>query len=129
MTKTNSHLPSSLSRLDPSSQLERLPLSRLARSGTRKLRELVESGRPVAVTVQGQGTMVALSQRQYDEMVDLIRQQQAEDALTRALAERFDVLTTQMNRPGNREATETALFAEPEALNASYRPGETGEKA
>lgn len=131
--KTHRQMNAALSRLDPSHRLESIPLSRLARTGTSLLRKLVETGRPVAVTVQGQGSMVALSQQQYDEMVRQIRQLETEDAredtFTQALGRRFDTLMEQMNRADSRQAIEAALFGEPDALNASYRPGDTEEKA
>ncbi len=132
MMKTHPRIHTARSRLDPSDRLERIPLSRLARTGTSLLRKLVEAGRPVTVTVQGQGAMVALSQQQYDEMVRQIRQLEAEDtsedAFTQALSRRFDTLVAQMNGTNSRQATEAALFGEPDALNASYRPGDTEEK-
>ena len=129
MMKTSPQMNAALPRLDPSDRLENIPLSRLARTGTSLLRKLVEAGRPVTVTVQGQGAMVALSQQQYDEMVRQIRQLEAEDAFTQALSRRFDTLMAQMNGVNSRQATQAALFGEPDALNASYRPGDTEEKA
>ena len=131
--KTHRQMNAALSRLDPSDRLERIPLSRLARTGTSLLRQLVEDGQPVAVTVQGQGSMVALSQQQYDEMVRQIQrlktEETSEDAFTQALSRRFDTLMAQMNRAGSRQAIEAALFGDPDTLNASYRPGDTEDKA
>jgi len=90
------------------------------------LRQLTAGAQAVTVKVQGQGAMVTVSQQQYDEMVDLIRSIQEEQAgndFSRVLSRRFDELVADMNRPGAAEAMEAALFADPATLAAHYRPG------
>ena len=47
--------------------------------------------------------MVIVSQRQYDEMVELmqqLREKKSDDGFTQALSQRFDELIAGMNRPG-----------------------------
>ena len=119
-------------RLKPSSELEHVPVSRLARKGTELLSELTETSEAVAVQVQGVGSMVTLSRRRYDEIVAMVNglgPEPEDDDFTRALGARFDALVATMNQPGAGEAVDAALFADPADLNASYRPGttETGE--
>lgn len=124
-------IPEDLLRLKPSEALESVPMSRLARTGTAVLRQLTATAQAVTVKIQGQGAMVTLSQRQYDEMVDLIRRLQeakSEDGFTKALTRQFDELVTAMNRPGAAQATEAALFGDTTALNRTYRPGTTETK-
>lgn len=121
-------IPEDLLHLKPSSALESVAVSRLARKGTAVLRQLTDTAQAVAVNIQGYGSMVTLSQQQYDEMVDLIRRIQEaepEDGFTQALSERFDDLVSSMTQPGAGKATETALFSSPESLNKAYRPGTT----
>jgi predicted transcriptional regulator len=119
------HIPDDLLHLKPSEALESVSMSRLARTGTAMLRQLTENAQAVAVKVQGQGAMVTLSQRQYDEMISLIQQlqeEQSEDGFLAVLSQQFDSLTAGMNQPN---ATEQALFSDPENLNEHYRPGDT----
>lgn len=121
-------IPEDLLLLKPSSALESVAVSKLARKGTALLRQLTDTSQAVAVNIQGYGSMVTLSQQQYDEMVELIRRIQEaapEDGFTQALSERFDDLVAGMARPGAGKATETALFSSPESLNKTYRPGST----
>ena len=115
-------------RLKPSSELETVPVSRLARKGTELLSRLTETSEAVAVQVQGVGSMVTLSRRRYDEIVAMVNNLGHEpeaDDFTRALGARFDALVATLNRPGAPEAVDAALFAGPDALNASYKPGTT----
>ena len=103
-------------------------MSNLARNGTVVLRQMMTTAQAVAVKIQGHDAMVTLSQKQYDEMVALIRhisEQQSEDGFTLALSNRFDDLVAKMNQPGAVKATEAALFNSPDALNKTYRPGTT----
>lgn len=103
-------------------------MSSMARKGTALLRQLTDSAQAVAVKIQGHGSMVTLSQRQYDEMVTLLqqlRQDKADDGFIQALAERFDTLVATMNQPGAATAMDTALFTEADTLNSNYRPGTT----
>jgi len=121
-------IPEDLLHLKPSNALESVSMSKLARTGTAVLRQITATAQAVHVKVQGQGAMVTVSQRQYDEMVELIRQLQAEtsdDGFTRVLGRRFDDLLAKMNRPGAAQATDGALFGDPASLNETYRPGET----
>jgi len=121
-------IPEDLLQLKPSDALESVSMSKLARTGTAVLRQLTATAQAVTVKIQGQGAMVTVSQRQYDEMVKLIRQlreEQGDDGFTQALRRRFDDLAATMNEPGAARATDTALFGEPAALNAAYRPGVT----
>lgn len=121
-------IPNDLINLKPSSELQSVSMSCLARKGTAVLRQLTDTAQAVAVKIQGQGSMVTLSQRQYDELVVLLqqlRQDSADDGFTRALGERFDTLVATMNRPGAAAALDTALFAEADTLNSNYRPGAT----
>ncbi|RKZ63347.1 MAG: hypothetical protein DRQ44_10135 [Gammaproteobacteria bacterium] len=120
-----------LLRLKPSDALESVSMSKLARKGTSVLQQIMSTAQAVAIKVQGQGSMVTLSQRQYDEMVELIhliQEEKSEDGFTLALSQEFDELMTRMKRPGAARATETALFADPATLNRSYQPGKTEVK-
>ena len=78
-------------------------MSQLARTGTAVLRQITATSQAVTVKVQGQGAMVTMSQRQYDEMIALIRriQQETSDAgFIQALSQRFDKLVAGMNFTG-----------------------------
>ena len=121
-------IPEDLLHLKPSNALESIAVSKLARKGTAVLRQLTDTAQAVAVNIQGYGSMVTLSQQQYDEMVDLIRriqEEEPEDGFTQALSERFDNLVARMTQPGAGKATEAALFSSPDSLNKAYRPGTT----
>ena len=121
-------IPEQLLDLKPSDDLESVSMSKLARTGTAVLRDLVTTEQAVTVKIQGQGAMVTLSQSQYDEMVALIHRLQEEtpdDGFDRMLSDRFDALVAGMNQPGASSATEAALFGDPETLNDAYRPGTT----
>lgn len=124
-------IPEDLLQLKPSDALESVPMSKLARTGTEVLRQITATSQAVAVKIQGHGSMVTLSQRQYDEMVELIRQLQEEksdDGFTQTLSHRFDALVEKMNRRGAAEAMRTALFSDVSTLNENYRPGATEAK-
>ena len=121
-------IPDDLMDLKPSSDLQSVSMSSLARKGTAVLRQLTDSAQAVAVKIQGHGSMVTLSQRQYDEMVALLqqlRQDSSDDGFTRALGERFDTLVATMNQSGAATAMDAALFTEADTLNSNYRPGAT----
>ena len=121
-------IPEDLLCLKPSEALESVSMSKLARTGTAVLRQLTASAQAVTVKIQGQGAMVTVSQRQYDEMVELIRrlhENEGDDGFARTLSQRFDELVAGMNRPGAAQATDAALFGEPDKLNSNYRPGAT----
>ena len=121
-------IPEDLLQLKPSDALQSVSMSQLARTGTTVLRQITATSQAVTVKVQGQGAMVTMSQRQYDEMIALIRRIQQEtsgDGFTQVLSQRFDELVAGMNRPGAAQAIDTALFGDPAALNKSYRPGAT----
>ncbi|MEZ5592563.1 MAG: hypothetical protein R3F53_18420 [Gammaproteobacteria bacterium] len=86
------------------------------------------SQQAVTVNIQGQGAMVIVSQRQYDEMVELmqqLREKKSDNGFTQALSQRFDELIAGMNRAGGARAADAALFGDPAPLNNSYRPGAT----
>jgi PHD/YefM family antitoxin component YafN of YafNO toxin-antitoxin module len=121
-------IPNDLMDLKPSSDLQSVSMSSLARKGTALLRQLTNTAQAVAVKIQGHGAMVTLSQRQYDQMVALLqqlRQDSSDDDFTRALGERFDTLVATMNQPGAPAAMDAALFTEAETLNSNYCPGAT----
>lgn len=122
-------IPKDLLRLKHSADLESVSMSSLARKGTLVLQQVVATAQAVMVKIQGHGAMVTVSQRQYDEMVDLIHRLQQDDKdgddFTQALSQRFDALVARMNQPGAAQATETALFSSPASLNKTYRPGTT----
>jgi hypothetical protein len=123
-------IPDDLLHLKTSDLLESISMSKLARTGTSVLRRITASAQAVSVKVQGQGAMVTVSQHQYNEIVELIRQiQEAQDKddFTELLSQRFDELVEDMNRPGAEQAMGEALFADPASLNANYRPGTTEE--
>ncbi len=125
-------IPDDLLRLKPSDALESVSMSKLARKGTSVLQQIMNTAQAVAIKVQGQGSMVTLSQRQYDEMVELIhliQEEKTEDGFIRALSQEFDELVTRMNLSDAAQATEAALFADPSTLNRSYQPGKTEEKS
>lgn len=121
-------IPDDLMHLKPSRDLQGVSMSSLARKGTALLRQLTDSAQAVAVNIQGHGSMVTLSMKQYDEMVALLqqlRQDDADDGLIQALGDRFDSLVATMNRPGAAAAMDTALFTDADTLNNNYRPGAT----
>lgn len=122
------NIPDDLLNLKPSDTLESVSMSKLARTGTAVLRQIMATAQAVAVKIQGQDAMVTLSQKQYDEMVALIRQireEQSEDGFTQALSDRFDDLVSRMNQSGAAKVTDAALFSSPDSLNKTYRPGKT----
>lgn len=124
-------IPEDLLHLKPSDALESVSMSKLARKGTSVLQQILATAQAVSVKIQGQGAMVTVSQRQYDEMVALIRQLQeekSEDGFIQTLSQRFDRLIASMDQPGAAQATETALFGDPASLNKTYRPGVTESK-
>lgn len=124
-------IPEDLMHLKPSDALESVSMSKLARKGTAVLQKILETAQAVTVNIQGQGAMVTVSKRQYDEMVELIRQiqeGQPEDGFVEALTLRFDKLMTTMKQPGATRATDAALFGDPASLNQHYRPGSTESK-
>lgn len=124
-------IPEDLLRLKPFADLDSVSMSSLARKGTSVLQQIISTAQAVAVKIQGQGAMVTLSQRQYDEMVALIHQLHAEhvdDGFTQALSQRFDKLVAHMNQPGAAQATDAVLFGDPASLNNTYRPGATESK-
>lgn len=121
-------IPEDLLRLKPSNALDSVSMSQLARHGSAILRQLMTTAQAVAVKVQGQGAMVTVSQRQYDELVELIsrlQEERAEDGFTQVLGRQFDRLVATMNRPGAAKATGEALFGDPAELDRTYRPGAT----
>ena len=106
-------IPNDLMDLKPSSDLQSVSMSSLARKGTAILRQLTDTAQAVAVRIQGHGSMVTMSQRQYDEMVALLqqlRQSSSDDGFTQALGERFDTLVAAMNLPGAAAAVDAALL-------------------
>ena len=124
-------IPDDLLQLKPSDALESVSMSKLARKGTSVLQQIMTTAQAVSVKIQGQGSMVTLSQHQYDEMVELIHRIQEEksgDGFTRALSQEFDELVTRMNQQDAAQATEAALFTDPKTLNRSYQPGKTEAK-
>ena len=121
-------IPEDLLRLKHSTELENVSMSSLARKGTSVLQRIIATAQAVLVKIQGHGAMVTVSQRQYDEIVDLIqRLQQARsgDDFTQDLGRRFDALVAGMNQPGALRRTEAALFDDPVSLNKTYHPGTT----
>jgi len=125
-------IPEDLLHLKPSSALESVSMSKLARTGTSVLQQIITTTQAVAIEVQGQGAMVTLSRHQYDEMVELIRliqEEKSEDGFTQALSQQFDELVSRMNQPGATQATDAALFGDAATLNKHYKPGTTEAKA
>jgi hypothetical protein len=121
-------IPEDLLRLKHSVELESVSMSSLARKGTSVLQRIMATAQAVMVKIQGHGAMVTVSQRQYDEMVDLIhrlRQDPSRDDFTQALGQRFDALVAGMNQPDAVRVTEATLFVEPASLNKTYQPGTT----
>lgn len=121
-----------LLRLKTSDALEHVSMSQLARQGTAVLRRIHETAQAVTVSIQGKDAMVTVPRRQYDEMVTLIQRIQSaeyEDGFDQVLAQKFDCLVAEMNRPGMAETVTDALFSDPADLNRNYRPGitETGK--
>ena len=117
-----------LLHLKTSDALEHVSMSQLARQGTAVLRMIRETAQAVTVSIQGQDAMVTVPRRQYDEMVALIQQMQdveSGDGFELALAQKFDCLVAEMNRPGAADTTTAALFGDPADLNRNYRPGTT----
>lgn len=121
-------IPEKLMQLKPSAALESVSMSKLARTGTAVLRQILATDQAVTVEIQGQGAMVTLSQRQYDEMVAVIHrlgEVKTENDFSEVLSRQFDELVAEMNQAGATRAMDSALFADPQTLNASYRPGAT----
>jgi len=121
-------IPDDLMHLKPSDDLQSVSISNLARKGTALLRQLTDTAQAVTVKIQGHGSMVTLSQRQYDEMVALLqqlRQDNVDDGFTQVLGKRFDSLVATMNQSSSAAAMDTALFADTDTLNNNYRPGAT----
>jgi len=120
-----------LLHLKPFAALESMPMSKLARQGSAVLQQIISTSQAMAVKVQGQGAMVTLSQRQYDEMVELIQAVQLEksnDGFTESLSQQFDELMIQMNQPDADKAAQAALFGTPATLNKVYQSGATESK-
>lgn len=131
MSSAKITIPEDLLRLKPFNALESVPMSSLARKGTLVLQKVTSTAQAVAIKIQGQGAMVTLSQRQYEEMIELIHTLDAEkprDEFIQSLSQHFDELMTQMNQPGGAQATEAALFGDTAALNKTYKPGVTETK-
>ncbi|MEM7706704.1 MAG: hypothetical protein AAF358_14185 [Pseudomonadota bacterium] len=125
-------IPESLRDLKPSEALDSLSMSQLARNGSAILRSLMETEGAVTVKVQGQGAMVTLSQRRYDELVALIRSLETppeSDRLTEALRSEFDALKSAMANEDASDTADKALFGGVDTLRKSYRPGETEAKS
>ena len=125
-------IPKDLLHLKPSSALESISMSKLARAGTSVLQQIITTTQAVAIKVQGQGAMVTISQHQYDEMVELIRliqEEKSEDGSTQALSQQFDEIVSRMNQPDAAHATDTALFGDTASLNKHYKIGATEAKA
>jgi len=121
-------IPEDLLHLKRSDALESISMSQLARTGTSVLRQLTATAQAVTVKIQGQGAMVTVSQRQYDEMVELIgrlQEEKSDDGFAQVLSQRFDELVSKMNQPDAAQTTNAALFGDPAALNQSYQPGAT----
>jgi len=121
-----------LLRLKPFDALDSVPMSKLARQGSSVLQQIVSTAQAVAVKVQGQGAMVTLSQRQYDEMVELIhviQEEKSSDGFAESLSHQFDELMIRMNQPNAGKATQAALFGDSATLNKAYQPGATETKA
>ncbi len=124
-------IPEGLLRLKPFDALDSVPMSKLARKGTSVLQQVISSAQAVAIKVQGQGAMVTLSQHQYDEMVEFIHainEEKSGDGFLQSLNQQFDELMIRMNQPGAAQATEVALFGDPDTLNTAYQPGVTESK-
>jgi hypothetical protein len=130
MASQNSKAAKTRTPLKPVSELESVPVSRLARRGTELLSRLTASSQGVAVRVQGVGSMVALSSQQYDEMVAMINElnEAQSDGFAQALSQQFDVLVERMNQADAETAIDEALFSGSDVLNASYQPGDTESK-
>lgn len=125
-------IPKDLLSLKPSDALESVSMSKLARTGTSVLRQIMDTAQAVAIKIQGRGAMITLSQHQYDEMVELIRlikERKPEDGFTQVLSQQFDELMGRMNQPDAAQTTVAALFDDPAALNKTYQPGKTETKA
>ncbi len=121
-----------LLRLKPFDALESVPMSKLARKGTSVLQQIISTAQAVVVKIQGQGAMVTISQRQYDEMLELIQavhEENSEDGFIHSLNQQFDELMSKMDQPDAAQATESVLFGDSDALNKAYRPGATEVKA
>lgn len=129
MSSKRINISDELRHLQPSDALEKVSMSTLARQGTRVLQRISDTAQAIAVNIQGKGAMVTVSQRQYDEMVQLIQQlsaHQSTDAeFTASLSQGFEDLVTQMNTPDAPEQLDQALFGSPSSLNESYRPDRT----
>lgn len=77
-------IPGDLLQLKPSDDLDSVSLAEFTRTSTSVLQKMLEMGQAVTVNIQGGDGVVAVSARQYDEMVDLICQiQQKQSASAR----------------------------------------------
>lgn len=127
MASNNSKAGKARTPIKPMSELESVPVSRLARRGTELLSRLTAGSQGVAIHVQGVGSMVALSSQQYDEMVAVINglNDARSDGFAQALSQQFDALVERMNQADAESAIDEGLFAGSDVLNASYQPGDT----
>lgn len=128
MSSDNITIPDDLLCLKPFAALESVPMSKLARKGTSVLQQVVSKAQAVAIEVQGQGAMVTLSQHQYEEMVELIQAlnvEKSNSGFIQSLTQQFDTLMQQMNQPDAAQATQAALFGDPDSFNKTYQPGST----
>jgi len=124
-------LSKSLLSLKPSSDLEHVSMSSLARKGTALLQQLLETAGAVSVRVQGKGAMVTISQKQYDEVVALVQKLRLaeRDGFRQTMSVHFDEMVARMAEPGAGKKTEEILFGDPEELARHYRPGATETKS
>jgi len=119
-------VPEDLMFLQPSEELPHISMSSLARKGTELLRTQVDKMQPVSVKVQGAGSMVTISQRQYDEIVALIQSlRKPEDGMSKYLSDRFDALVAGMRDGAGERAHDTLFSTTDDGLNKAYRLGDT----
>jgi PHD/YefM family antitoxin component YafN of YafNO toxin-antitoxin module len=107
-------------------ELDEVSTTHIARNGSAALRTMLETDRPLAVTLNRQTAWIAISRQQYEAL----RAQaaagqrdapQGDDPLLTALSERFDELCGAI--AGQGAQTHEALFGSPASLAESYAPG------
>lgn len=94
------------------------------------MQELSAANEPVSITVQGSGSMVAMTDTMYRALIAALAR--AEHAagfggvlLIDRLSAQFDDLVSAMNQPGTAQTALTTLFGDPAGLNETYAPGTT----
>jgi hypothetical protein len=108
-------------------ELDEVSTTHIARNGSAALRTMLETDRPLAVTLNRQTAWIAISRQQYEALraqaaaAGKLPPSDGDDPLLTALSERFDELCGAI--AGQGAQTHEALFGSPASLAESYAPG------